>query len=89
VTLLIDSTSVKIEYVKMAFILGLGKKTAEQPQGRFAANLGFFIQRWGIANDLESISKCFSFGKIKNLEKYIKWDNSRVFGKIPISGFQV
>ena len=73
----------------MAFILGMDEKTAEQPQGRFAANFGFFIQPWGIPNDLESIWKCFSFGKIKNLEKYITWDNSRGFGKIPISGFQV
>ena len=31
-------------FAKMAFILGVGKKTADQPQGRFAANFGFFIQ---------------------------------------------
>ena len=29
---------------KMAFILGVGKKTADQPQGRFAEKFGFFIQ---------------------------------------------
>ena len=30
--------------LQMAFILGVGKKTADQSQGRFAANFGFFIQ---------------------------------------------
>ena len=73
----------------MAFILGVSKKTAEQPQGRFAANFEFFIPPWGIRNGLESIQKCFSFGKIRNVEKNITWDYSRVFGKIPISDFQV
>jgi len=29
---------------EMAFILGVGNKTADQPQGRKAANFGFFIQ---------------------------------------------
>ena len=38
---------------KMAFILGVGQKTPEQPPGRFATNSGFFIQPWGISNDLE------------------------------------
>ena len=27
---------------QMAFILGVGKKTAEQPQSRLVANFGFF-----------------------------------------------
>ena len=29
---------------QMAFILGVGRKTAGQPRGRFAANFGVFIQ---------------------------------------------
>ena len=65
------------EGIEMAFILGVGRKTARQPQGRFAANFWFFNQPWGIRNDLESIRKCFSFGKIRNLEKNITWDYSR------------
>ena len=63
---------------KMAFILGVRRKTARQPHGGFAANFWFFIQPWGIRNDLESIRKCFSFGKIRNLEKTITCDYSRV-----------
>ena len=55
----------------MAFILGVGRKTAGQPRGRFAANFGVFIQAWGIRNDLESIWKCFSFGKIRNPRKIL------------------
>ena len=62
----------------MAFILGVGRKTARQTHGGFAANFLFFIQPWGIRNDLESIRKCFSFEKIRNLEKNITWDYSRV-----------
>ena len=62
----------------MAFILGVRRKTARQPHGGLAANFWFFIQPWGIRNDLESIRKCFSFGKIRNLEKNITWDYSRV-----------
>ena len=38
----------------------------------------FFIQPWGIRNDLESIRECFSFGKIRNLEKNITLDYSKV-----------
>ena len=55
----------------MAFILGVGRKTAKQSRGRFAANFGVFIQAWGIRNDLESIWKCFSFGKIRNPRKIL------------------
>ena len=62
----------------MAFILGVGRKTARQAHGGFAANFWFFIQPWGIRNYLESIRKCFSFEKIRNLEKNITWDYSRV-----------
>ena len=49
----------------------------------------FFIQPWGILNDLESIWKCFSSGKIRNLAKNNTWDYSGVSGKISISGFLV
>ena len=61
----------KLTFPKMAFILGVGRKTAGQPRGRFAANFGVFIQAWGIRNDLESIWKCFSFGKIRNPRKIL------------------
>ena len=63
----------------MAFILGVGRKTARQPHGRFAANFWVFIQPWGIRNDLESVRKFFSFGKFRNFEKNITWDYSRAY----------
>ena len=50
---------------------------------------GFFIEPWGIRNDLELVWKCFSIEKIRNLEKNFTWDYSRGFGETTISGFQI
>ena len=75
--------------MKMLYVDGVHyrcyQKTAGLPQGRFVENFGFFIELWGIRNDLQQVWKCFSIGKIWNLEKNFTLDYSRVFGKIPVS----
>ena len=61
---------------------------AEKLSGNLMADLlqilFFLIQPWDNQNDLESKCKIFSFGKIRNLEKNITLDCSRVFGKFPV-----
>ena len=65
----------------MAFILGVGRKNLGNHMADLKKILGFFIHPWGILNDLESVWKYFSSGKIRNLEKIITWDYSGVFEK--------
>ena len=73
----------------MAFILGVTRKLLGNHKADMQQILGLLIKPWGIRNYLELVWKCFSIGKIRNLEKNFTWGYSKIFGKIPISGFQV
>ena len=71
----------------MAFILGVTRKLLGNHKANLQQILGLLIEPWGTRNYLELVWKCFSIGKLRNLEKNFTWGYSRIFGKFqfPVS----
>ena len=61
---------------KMAFILGVTRKLLGNHKANLQQILGLFIEPRDTRNYLELVWKCFSIGKIRNLEKNFTWGYS-------------
>ena len=65
----------------MAFNLGVTRKLLGNHKANLQQILGLLTERLGFRIYLELVWKCFSIGKIHNLEKNFTWGYSRIFGE--------